>query len=230
MKNWSSLLLAVIAIVLSGVICYQYFSVRSNVSIYSERVTSVEGGLKTQNETLLDISKRLSSYPDFPAWEERLRAFEMTMGGMQKQQEKLSNLDDRFAGIAGQVDSQNKTIQKDIQDIKKEMESKIGLGLVQQSTLSQRMETLQSDIVSQKDVLEKYKIGTESRFSQFKQDMEAKMSTLAESTRFMGENIDTRWKELQEMKQVIGEIPTRYSSQENMQALKNEMDQKINTF
>ncbi|MCX6088999.1 MAG: hypothetical protein NTX88_01220, partial [Candidatus Atribacteria bacterium] len=83
MKNWSSLLLAVIAIVLSGVICYQYFSVRSNVSIYSERVTSVEGELKIHNETLLDISKRLSSYPDFPAWEERLRAFETTMGGMQ---------------------------------------------------------------------------------------------------------------------------------------------------
>jgi peptidoglycan hydrolase CwlO-like protein len=90
LKSWPSLVLAIIAIILSLVMFSLLFPVKGLLTGTTEKIKVLEESIKNQSTSLSEVTEKISALPDFSSYEKSIADVGDRLNKISEQSEQLT--------------------------------------------------------------------------------------------------------------------------------------------
>jgi chromosome segregation ATPase len=117
LKSWPSLVLAIIAIILSLVMFSLLFPVKGLLTGTTEKIKVLEESIKNQSTSLSEVTEKISALPDFSSYEKSIADVGDRLNKISEQSEQLTQKLKNFESFGTQIDMLDQTINDSVSRI-----------------------------------------------------------------------------------------------------------------
>jgi predicted RNase H-like nuclease (RuvC/YqgF family) len=117
LKSWPSLVLAIIAIILSLVMFSLLFPVKGLLTGTTEKIKVLEESIKNQSTSLSEVTEKISALPDFSSYEKSIADVGDRLNKISEQSEQLTQKLKNFESFGTQINMLDQTINDSVSRI-----------------------------------------------------------------------------------------------------------------
>lgn len=228
LKSWPSLVLAIIAIILSLVMFSLLFPVKGLLTGTTEKIKVLEESIKNQSTSLSEVTEKISALPDFSSYEKSIADVGDRLNKISEQSEQLTQKLKNFESFGTQIDMLDQTINDSVSRIEglekafielRHLSGNKDTQLSELTTKLSQLEIISTEIPAIKDQL--LSLNVDQRFVDTAEIIETQKNNLQDQIESLKIEFKSSWQKNESER--LAFIDKLDSFQENVEKQKQEL-------
>ncbi len=228
LKSWPSLVLAIIAIILSLVMFSLLFPVKGLLTGTTEKIKVLEESIKNQSTSLSEVTEKISALPDFSSYEKSIADVGDRLNKISEQSEQLTQKLKNFESFGTQINMLDQTINDSVSRIEglekafielRHLSGNKDTQLSELTTKLSQLEIISTEIPAIKDQL--LSLNVDQRFVDTAEIIETQKNNLQDQIESLKIEFKSSWQKNESER--LAFIDKLDSFQENVEKQKQEL-------